>query len=43
MKALERDVACPIRLVLFPFADERDTLCNVANDGWLNFDGLDVD
>ena len=30
------------RLVLFPLADKGYTLCNVANDGWLNIDGLDV-
>jgi hypothetical protein len=40
MEALERDVARPIPVVLFPLADMRDALCNVANDGWLNFDGL---
>ena len=41
MTALERDVARSIRLVLFSVADKRYTLCNVADDGWLNVDGLD--
>ena len=43
MEALECDVARPICLVLFPVTDKGYTLCNVANDGWLDFDGLDVD
>ena len=42
MKALECDVASPICLVLFPVSDKGYTLCNVANGGWLHFDGLDV-
>ena len=42
MKAYECDVTGLIALVPFPFADKRYTLCNVANDGWLTFDGLDV-
>ena len=40
MEALECDVARPICLVLFPVADIGYTLCNVANDGRLNLDGL---
>ena len=40
MEVLERDVACSIPGVLFPFANKRYTLCNVANHGWLDFDGL---
>ena len=37
---LERDVARPIPGVPFPLADKCYTHCNVANDGWLDFDGL---
>lgn len=40
---LKRDVERPIRLGLFPFAIERDTLGNTANNGWPNTHGLDVD
>ena len=40
MEALECDVACPVALVPFAFADKRDTLRDVADDGRLNFDGL---
>ena len=43
MEALECDVARPIGLVLFPLADVRYTLCDIANDGRLDFDGLGVD
>ena len=42
MEVLECDVASPISIVRFPLADQGYTLCNVANDGWLDFDGLDV-
>ena len=42
MEAFECDVAGPIALEPFPTADERYTHCNVANDGRLNFDGLEV-
>ena len=42
MAALECDVARPICVVLFPVADKGYTLCNVANNGWLYVDGLDV-
>ena len=42
MEALECDIARPICLELFPLANKRYTLCNVADDGWLDFDGLDV-
>ena len=42
MEALECDVARSIRLVLFSVTDKRYTLCDVANDGWLDFDRLDV-
>ena len=40
MKAFHGDIARPICLVLFPISDESYALCNVANDGWLNFNGL---
>lgn len=39
---LECDVASPICLVLFPVASECETLRNVADDGGLEFDGLDI-
>ena len=42
MEALECDVAHPICLVLFPITDEGYTLGDAANDGQLNFDGLDI-
>ena len=42
MEALECDVARPICLVLSPIADKGYTLRNVANDGRLNFDRLEV-
>ena len=42
MTALERDVARPIRLVLFSGADKGYTLCNMTDDRWLNVDGLNV-
>jgi hypothetical protein len=42
MEAHECDVARPIRLVPFPLADKGNTLCNVAKDGWPDFDGLDI-
>ena len=42
MKTFECDVARPICLVLFLFADKDYTLCDVTNDGWLDFDGLDL-
>jgi hypothetical protein len=42
MEAYECDVAGPIALVPLPFANERYTLCDVANDGRLHFDGLCV-
>ena len=32
----------PICLVLFPVTDEGYTLGDAANDGQLNFDGLDI-
>ena len=40
MEVLKCDVARPIPGIPFPLTDERYTHCNVANDGWLNFDGL---
>jgi hypothetical protein len=40
MQVLERDVARSIPGMLFPFANKRYTLCNVAKDGWLDFDRL---
>ena len=40
MEASECDVAGPIALVPFPVSDERYTLCDIANDGRLDFDGL---
>ena len=42
MEAFECDVTGPIALVPFPVADKRYTLCDIANDGRLNFDGLCV-
>ena len=42
MEAPERDVARPICLVLFPLSSKRHNLCNVANHGWFNFDGLNM-
>jgi hypothetical protein len=42
MAVLECDVARPICLMPFPVTDKGHALCNVANDGWLNLDGLDV-
>ena len=42
MEAFESDVAGPLALVLFPDADKRYTLCDVTNDGRLDFDGLCV-
>jgi hypothetical protein len=41
MATFECDVAGPICLVLFLVPDKDYTLCNVANDGRLNVDGLD--
>lgn len=43
MEALECYVACPIALVPFPFSDKRYTLCDEANDGRLNLNGLGVE
>lgn len=40
MEASECDIARPICLVLFSVADQGYTFCNVANDGWLDFDRL---
>ena len=40
VEVLECDVARPIPGVPFSLADKRYTICNVADDGWLNFDGL---
>ena len=40
MEMLERNVAHPNSLVLFPLANESHTLCNVANKRSLNLDGL---
>ena len=42
MEALECNVAGPICFVLFAFPSKRHTLCDVANDGRFDFDGLDV-
>ena len=42
MEALKCDVARPICLVLFPLSSKGHTLCDVANNGWFDFDGLDV-
>ena len=43
MEVLERDVTCSIGRVPFTFADVRDALCDVGNDGRLNIDGLGVE
>ena len=40
MEVFKRDVAGSIPGVLFPLTNKRYTLCNVANHGWLYFDGL---
>ena len=40
MEAFECDVAGAIAIVPFPLADKRYTLCDVANDGRLDFEGL---
>jgi hypothetical protein len=40
MEVLERDVARSIPGILFPLADKRYALCNVANRGRLGFNGL---
>ena len=42
MTVLERHVARPIRLVFFPVADKCETLCNVAEDGRLDVERLDI-
>ena len=42
MEALECNVAGPICFVFFPLSSKRHTLCDVANDGWFNLDGLDL-
>jgi hypothetical protein len=39
-EVLKCDIAGPIPSVLFPLADKCYTLCNVANDGRLDVDGL---
>ena len=39
---LKRNIALPIRLVLFSAAEKRYTLCNVTDGGWLNGDGPDA-
>ena len=36
------DVAGLITLSVVTLADKRHALCDVANDGWLDFDGLGV-
>jgi hypothetical protein len=41
MEALECDVARQICLALFPVANKGYTLCDVANDRWLDCDGLE--
>ena len=40
VEVLECDIARSIPRVPFPVTDKCYTLCNVADDGWLNFDGL---
>ena len=42
MEAFGCDVAGTIAAVPIPFTDERYTLCDVGNDGRLDFDGLGV-
>ena len=37
---LEPDVAYPTRSIRVPLSDKSDIFCNVADDGWLDFDGL---
>ena len=40
MEAFECDVAGPIAAVPIPITDMGYALCDVTNDGRLNFDGL---
>ena len=40
MKVRERNVAHPNSLVLFPLANKSHTVCNIASERSLNFDGL---
>ena len=40
LEMVERKVAHPNSLVLFPIANKGHTLCNVAKERSLNFDGL---
>ena len=42
MEAFKCDITGPIASVSFPVADKRYTLCDVANDGRLDFDALGV-
>lgn len=42
MTVLERDVTGTKRLVLLPIADKCETVCYVAENGGLDFDGLDI-
>ena len=43
IRVFECDAARPICLVLVALADKCYTFCHMADDGWLNFDGLEVD
>jgi hypothetical protein len=43
MSVFERNVTRSICCELCPPANQRYTLCDVTNDGWLNRDGLGVD
>ena len=43
VETLERNVACPVPVVLFLLSDERYAFCNVASDGWLNVERLGID
>ena len=42
METFECDVAGPIAAVPIPVSDQRHTLCDVGNDGRLDFKGLCV-
>ena len=42
MEKGECDVAGLISLSVVALADKRHALCDVANDGWLDLDGLSV-
>ena len=42
MMTLDCDVTCWIFLMCFALSDKGHKICNVANDRWLNLDGLGI-